>query len=72
MAFLAVITVVFLFSLFAPEPRFGVEVSLPVSHAIILDLNWAIGLRFSSKGLTISLLVVSIVYLRLAYTSNLT
>ena len=66
------ITVVCLFSLFAPEPRFGVGVSLPVSHAEILYLNWAIGLRFTSKGLTISLLVVSIVNLRLAYTSNLT
>ena len=44
MAFLAVFAVVCLFSLFAPyspEPRFGVGVSLPVSHAEIYR-NWAI------------------------------
>ena len=44
MAFLAVFAVVCLFSLFAPyspEPRFGVGVSLPVSHAKIYR-NWAI------------------------------
>ena len=44
MAFLAVFAVVCLFSLFAPyspEPRFGVGVSQPVSHAEIYR-NWAI------------------------------
>lgn len=44
MAFLAVFAVVCLFSSFAPyspEPRFGVGVSQPVSHAEIYR-NWAI------------------------------
>ena len=40
MAFLAVVCL-FLFAPYSPEPRFGVGVSLPVSHAEIYR-NWAI------------------------------
>ena len=40
MAFLRVVCL-FLFAPYSPEPRFGVGVSLPVSHAEIYR-NWAI------------------------------
>ena len=51
MAFLVVFAVVFLFSfftLYSPEPCFGVGVSLPVSHAEIYR-NWAITIYNDNK-----------------------